>query len=56
MLAEKPVDGRTGNGDLMEPLQIRADPAGTEVILLSEIQDLADDFRRRRPRRAVRGA
>jgi hypothetical protein len=40
----------------MEPPQIIADPAGAEVILLAEIQDLADDLRCRRPRRAVRNA
>jgi hypothetical protein len=40
----------------MESLQIIADSTGAEVILLAKMQDLADDLRSRRPRRAVRGA
>src|SRR5262245_60381981 len=40
------MHGRAGHGDLMEPPQIVGDPAGAEVILLPQIEDLADDFGR----------
>ena len=54
MLAEEAMHGRAGDRDLMEPPQIVGDPAGAEVILLAQIQDLADDLRRRGARRPVR--
>ncbi len=56
MLAEEAVDGRAGDRHLMEPSEIIGDPAGTEVILLAQIQDLADDLRRGRARASLRRA
>src|SRR5687768_17863727 len=44
VLAEQPMHRRAGDGDLMESPQIIRDPAGAEVILLPQIQDLADHF------------
>jgi hypothetical protein len=38
----------------MKPPQIIGDLARPEVVVLSEIQDLAHHIRRRRPRRAAR--
>jgi hypothetical protein len=40
----------------MEPPETIGDPAGTEVILLAQIQDLADDLRRGRARASLRRA
>ena len=52
------MHGRTGDRDLMEPPEIVRDPAGTEVILLAQIQDLAYDlgWRPRAVIGVVRGA
>jgi hypothetical protein len=36
------MDGRDGDGNPVEPLQVRRDPAGAEVIVLPQVQDLAD--------------
>ena len=40
----------------MKALQVRRDPAGAEVIVLAEIQNLANHVARRRARRAPRRA
>ena len=42
------------DGDPMKPLQIRGDPAGSEVIVLAQVEDLADDLARRGSRRTLR--
>ena len=39
---------------LMEPVQIRGDPAGSEVIVLAQVEDLADHLASRRSRRSLR--
>src|SRR5687768_12839133 len=54
VLAEQPMHCRAGDGDLMESPQVIRDPAGAEVILLAQIQDLADHCGWRRHRTAVR--
>jgi hypothetical protein len=43
---------RDGDLDLVKAQQIRRDPAGAEVVVLAEIQDLADHLARRRAGRA----
>jgi hypothetical protein len=53
---ENPVDGRPRHGDFVESLQIVRNLAGTEVVRLPEIDDLAHDGRGRCARRSVRGA
>ena len=40
--------------DAMEPVQIRRDPARSEVIVLAQVEDLADHLARRRSRRSLR--
>jgi hypothetical protein len=40
--------------DAMEPMQVRRDPAGAEVIVLAQIEDFADDVTRCGPRRTPR--
>ena len=40
--------------DRMEPIQVRRDPAGAEVIVLAQIEDFADDVARGGPRRTPR--
>jgi hypothetical protein len=56
MLAEEAMDGRGDDGDLMEPPEIVGDAAGAEVIVLAQIQDLADDLRRGRAGASLRRA
>jgi hypothetical protein len=48
------VDRRAGDRHLMKSLQVGRDPAGSEVIVLPEIDDLADDVVGRRSRHATR--
>src|SRR5262245_20339713 len=42
------------NGDAVEPVQIRRDPPCSEVIVLAQVEDLADDLARGRSRRPLR--
>jgi hypothetical protein len=43
---------RDGDRDLMKALQVRRDPAGAEMIVLAEVEDLADHVAGRRAGRA----
>jgi hypothetical protein len=54
MLAKQAMHRRTGNCHLVEASEVVRNPVGAEVILLAQIQDLADDLWRRGPGRAVR--
>jgi hypothetical protein len=44
----------TSDLDAMEPVQIRGNAGRPEVVVLAQIQDLADDLPRRRAGRALR--
>jgi hypothetical protein len=48
------MHGRTGNLDLVKALQVGSDPVRPEVIVLPQIQDLADYRRRYRSGRVAR--
>jgi hypothetical protein len=42
------------DSDLVEPLQVGRDPARPEVVVLAQVEDLADHLPRRRSRRPLR--
>ena len=52
--AEDPVHRRGRHRQLVKALQVVGDLARAEVVMLPKVQNLADDFLRRRLRRAVR--
>lgn len=54
MSAENPMHRGTSHGEAMKALQIVSNPAGTKMVGLPQVQDLADDVRRGRSRRAPR--
>src|SRR5579862_5350998 len=49
-LAQYAVHGRRGHGHAMKALQVVRNLARTEVVVLPEVQHLADDLRRGRAR------
>src|SRR5919108_2080091 len=54
VLAQNAMHRRSGHAHLMKASQIVGNAARPEVIALAEVEDLADDRRRRGPGRAVR--
>jgi len=54
--AQNAMDGRTGDRQAVKPLQVIRNLPRPEVVVLSEVQDLAHDLGRRRARGAVRRA
>ena len=54
VLAQNAMHGRAGDRQAVKPLQVVGNLARAEVIVLAEVEDLADDVGRRRPRRSMR--
>jgi hypothetical protein len=48
---QDPMHGRHGDGDRVKPLKVIRNAPGPEVVVLSQIQDLADDIPREGGRR-----
>jgi len=55
MSLENAMYGGHSDLDAMEPMQIRRDPAWSEVIVLAQVENLADHLACRRSRRSLRG-
>jgi hypothetical protein len=53
MSLEDAMHGRASNLDAMESVQIRRDPAWSEVIVLAQVENLADHLACRRSRRSL---
>jgi hypothetical protein len=47
MSPQDAMDGRAGHDELVESLQVIGDLPGPEVVMLPQVEDLADDLRRR---------
>ena len=56
VLAQNAMHGRRGDRQLVKALQVVGDLARAEVVVLPQVQNLADDLRRRGSWRPVRRA
>jgi hypothetical protein len=54
MFRQDPMHRRNGDRDPMKPVQVRRNPASAEVIVLTQIENFADDLLRGGPRRSPR--
>jgi hypothetical protein len=54
MAREDAMHRGPGDLDVMEPAQVRRNPGWSEVIVLAQIEDLADHLASRRARRSLR--